>query len=66
MISCKLVYLLLVDDDFGLLKLFGMCLISEGYSVVIVESGQEGLWVLYWEKVDLVISDLCMDEMDGM
>ncbi len=30
------------------------------------ESGQEGLRVLAREKVDLVISDLRMDEMDGM
>lgn len=64
--SYKFVYLLLVDDDLGLLKLFGLCLISEGYSVVMVESGVEGLWVLNREKVDLVISDLWMDEMDGM
>ncbi|ESB95309.1 response regulator GlrR [Salmonella enterica subsp. enterica serovar Agona str. ATCC BAA-707] len=39
---------------------------SEGYSVVTAESGQEGLRVLHREKVDLVISDLRMDEMDGM
>lgn len=64
--SYKFVYLLLVDDDLGLLKLFGLCLISEGYSVVTVESGVEGLRVLNCEKVDLVISDLWMDEMDGM
>lgn len=64
--SYKFVYLLLVDDDLGLLKLFGLRLISEGYSVVMVESGVEGLWVLNCEKVDLVISDLWMDEMDGM
>jgi two-component system response regulator GlrR len=43
-----------------------MRLTSEGYSVVTAESGQEGLRVLNREKVDLVISDLRMDEMDGM
>lgn len=66
MMICKLVCLLLVDDDLGLLKLLGMCLVSEGYSVVIVESGLEVLCVLGCEKVDLVISDLWMDEMDGL
>ncbi|EHA7101005.1 two-component system response regulator GlrR [Salmonella enterica] len=66
MISRKPAHLLLVDDDPGLLKLLGMCLTSEGYSVVTAESGQEGLRVLHREKVDLVISDLRMDEMDGM
>lgn len=62
----KTARLLLVDDDPGLLKLLGMRLISEGYSVVTAESGPEALRVLGREKVDLVISDLRMDEMDGL
>ncbi|MBV7557610.1 two-component system response regulator GlrR [Enterobacter sp. ENT02] len=66
MTSRKPAHLLLVDDDPGLLKLLGMRLVSEGYSVVTVESGQEGLKVLSREKIDLVISDLRMDEMDGL
>ncbi|AVY98130.1 MULTISPECIES: two-component system response regulator GlrR [Lelliottia] len=66
MTSRKPAHLLLVDDDPGLLKLLGMRLVSEGYSVVTAESGAEGLKALGREKVDLVISDLRMDEMDGM
>ncbi|MEX9253570.1 two-component system response regulator GlrR [Pseudenterobacter timonensis] len=66
MTSRKPAHLLLVDDDPGLLKLLGMRLVSEGYSVVTAESGQEGLKALGREKIDLVISDLRMDEMDGM
>ena len=66
MTSRKPAHLLLVDDDPGLLKLLGMRLVSEGYSVVTAESGQEGLKVLSREKIDLVISDLRMDEMDGL
>lgn len=66
MTSCKPAHLLLVDDDPGLLKLLGMRLVSEGYSVVTAESGQEALKTLGREKIDLVISDLRMDEMDGM
>lgn len=58
--------LLLVDDDPGLLKLLGLRLASEGYSVHTAESGAEGLKVLSREQIDLVISDLRMDEMDGM
>ncbi|HDL6857893.1 TPA: two-component system response regulator GlrR [Yersinia enterocolitica] len=58
--------LLLVDDDPSLLKLLGMRLTSEGFNVTTAESGQEALRLLMREKIDLVISDLCMDEMDGM
>lgn len=66
MTSHKPARLLLVDDDPGLLKLLGMRLTSEGYTVTTAESGAEGLRVLGREKIDLVISDLRMDEMDGM
>ncbi|EOL8941318.1 two-component system response regulator GlrR [Cronobacter dublinensis] len=58
--------LLLVDDDPGLLKLLGLRLASEGFTVETAESGHEGLRILGREKIDLVISDLRMDEMDGM
>jgi len=58
--------LLLVDDDPSLLKLLGMRLSSEGFSVTTAESGPEALRVLGRETIDLAISDLRMDEMDGM
>ncbi|MGJ0635781.1 two-component system response regulator GlrR [Xenorhabdus bovienii] len=58
--------LLLVDDDPGILKLLGMRLTSEGFRVTTAESGHEALRLLAKEKADLVISDLRMDEMDGM
>ncbi|NDL65726.1 two-component system response regulator GlrR [Acerihabitans arboris] len=59
-------HLLLVDDDTSLLKLLGMRLTSEGFTVTTAESGQEALRLLAREKIDLVISDLRMDEMDGL
>ncbi|EEQ00255.1 hypothetical protein yruck0001_6810 [Yersinia ruckeri ATCC 29473] len=43
-----------------------MRLTSEGFHVTTAESGQEALRLLMREKIDLVISDLRMDEMDGM
>lgn len=58
--------LLLVDDDPSLLKLLGMRLSSEGFSVTTAESGPDALRVLNRDALDLVISDLRMDEMDGM
>ncbi|QTF07503.1 two-component system response regulator GlrR [Brenneria izadpanahii] len=66
MTARKAANLLLVDDDPSLLKLLGMRLTSEGFSVMTAESGQEALRLLAKEQFDLVISDLRMDEMDGM
>lgn len=58
--------LLLVDDDPGLLRLLGMRLSSEGFQVVTAASGAEALRQLQKEPADVVISDLRMDEMDGL
>lgn len=66
MTARKAAKLLLVDDDPSLLKLLGMRLTSEGFSVTTAESGQEALRLLTKDQFDLVISDLRMDEMDGM
>ncbi|EIU7557200.1 two-component system response regulator GlrR [Providencia rettgeri] len=66
MTNRKSANLLLVDDDPSLLKLLGMRLSSEGFKVITTESGPEALKILQKEKLDLVISDLRMDEMDGM
>ncbi|MGC0993748.1 two-component system response regulator GlrR [Pantoea agglomerans] len=62
----KAAKLLLVDDDPSLLKLLGMRLRSEGYQVTTAASGPEALRLLQKEKIELVISDLRMDEMDGL
>jgi len=62
----KAASLLLVDDDPSLLKLLGMRLTSEGFRVTTAESGAEALRLLHRERIDLVLSDLRMDEMDGM
>ncbi|AVG77906.1 two-component system response regulator GlrR [Pantoea ananatis] len=59
-------HLLLVDDDPSLLKLLGMRLTSEGYQVTTAASGPDALRLLQKEKIELVISDLRMDEMDGL
>ncbi|MBP2837990.1 MULTISPECIES: two-component system response regulator GlrR [Dickeya] len=66
MTTRKSATLLLVDDDPSLLKLLGMRLTSEGFTVITAASGQEALRLLLREKIDLVISDLRMDEMDGL
>ncbi|QOR40746.1 two-component system response regulator GlrR [Billgrantia diversa] len=57
---------MLVDDDASLLRLLGMRLESRGYRVTTAESGPEALRRLEAERPDIVLSDLRMDEMDGM
>lgn len=58
--------LLLVDDDLSLLKLLSLRLESAGHQVVTAESGPEALEILKQFTPDLVLSDLRMDEMDGL
>ncbi|SEM57163.1 two-component system response regulator GlrR [Halomonas caseinilytica] len=59
-------HILLVDDDVSLLKLLGMRLESRGYRVTTAESGREALKHLDTGRPDLVLSDMRMDEMDGL
>ncbi|WP_189444790.1 two-component system response regulator GlrR [Salinicola rhizosphaerae] len=59
-------HILLVDDDTSLLKLLGMRLESRGFRVTTAESGREALSHIQESAPDLVLSDLRMDEMDGM
>lgn len=58
--------ILLVDDDPSLIRLLSIRLQTEGFEVATASSGQEALQVLSAQPVDLVISDLRMDEMDGL
>ena len=57
---------LLVDDDASLLKLLAIRIESKGYLISTVESGIEALQTLKNQTYDAVITDLRMDEMDGM
>jgi len=58
--------LLLVDDDPSLMRLLVLRLEAEGYLLSTASNGQEALQVLRSEDIDLIISDLRMDEMDGI
>ena len=58
--------ILLVDDDPGLLRLLSIRLRAESYEVEAVESAQKALATLTRFSPDLVITDLRMDEMDGI
>src|ERR1700726_4164707 len=56
----------LVDDDPGLLRLLTIRLRAESYDVEAVESAALALAAAGRFRPDLVISDLRMDQMDGI
>ncbi|NHZ81233.1 response regulator [Massilia sp. CCM 8695] len=56
---------LCVDDEPNILSSLRRLFRPEGYRVLVAESGAAGLAILEQEKVDLVISDMRMPEMDG-
>jgi two-component system response regulator GlrR len=58
--------ILLVDDDPGLLRLLSIRLRAEQYDVEAVESAEAALGALPRFRPDLVITDLRMDNMDGI
>jgi len=58
--------ILVVDDDPGLLRLLTIRLRAENYDVEAVESALAALNAAARFRPDLVITDLRMDQMDGM
>jgi two-component system, NtrC family, response regulator GlrR len=58
--------ILVVDDDPGLLRLLTIRLRAENYDVEAVQSGAEALVAAARFRPDLVITDLRMDQMDGV
>ncbi len=58
--------ILVVDDDPGLLRLLTIRLRAENYDVEAVENGTQALAAAVRFRPDLVISDLRMDQLDGI
>jgi two-component system response regulator GlrR len=58
--------ILAVDDDPGLLRLLTIRLRSEDYEVEAVQSAADALAAVGRFRPDLVITDLRMDQMDGI
>src|ERR1700683_1997902 len=58
--------ILVVDDDPGLLRLLTIRLRAESYDVEAVESAAQPLAASSRFRPDLVITDLRMDQMDGI
>lgn len=59
------VTILCVDDEPNILSSLKRLLHRQGYQVLTAESGDLGLALLAQQRVDLVISDMRMPEMDG-
>lgn len=57
--------ILCVDDETVNLKLFDAFLIPQGYEVLHAHSGRQALEMIKEQKVDLVLLDIMMPEMNG-
>ena len=58
--------LLLIDDDASLRRVTEYNLKDDGYAVITACDGREGLERFRAERIDLVLSDVRMPELDGM
>lgn len=58
--------ILIIDDDSGLRKSLSAFLSKNGYNVKTASGGKKGLKIIKNEKIDLVLLDIRMPEMDGI
>jgi two-component system, chemotaxis family, chemotaxis protein CheY len=58
--------ILVVDDDASDRELFRMILEKAGYAVTEASSGKEALDAIVNTRVDLIVLDISMPEMDGL
>lgn len=57
--------ILVVDDDPHIRKLLQVILSEEGFTILEAQDGKDALSLLDSEKVDLIILDIMMPNMDG-
>jgi len=57
--------ILIVDDEEALLELNSNILNAEGYKTITTGNGLQALKIIQKHKVDLLLSDIIMPEMDG-
>jgi DNA-binding response OmpR family regulator len=58
--------ILVVDDDTDIRNLLELYLVNEGYEVVHASNGREALKIVNSRRIDLVLLDIMMPEMDGL
>jgi DNA-binding NtrC family response regulator len=57
---------LVVDNDAEMVKMLRQHLESDGFQVVVVNSGADAVAALGHDDYDVVLTDLVMDEVDGL
>jgi len=60
-----MVKILVIDDDAQDRDLINAVLEERGYEVMLAESGRTGLALCHRQRIDAVVLDLRMPEMDG-
>ena len=58
--------ILVIDDEQGIRNLLDRLLSRKGYEVVLAESGQKGLKLFRRERLDVMVLDLKMSEINGL
>ncbi|PCJ63379.1 MAG: two-component system response regulator [Planctomycetota bacterium] len=58
--------ILIVDDEKTITESLSLDLRFDGYEVVTANSGTEAIEVLYKKKIDIIISDIMMPNMNGL
>lgn len=58
--------LMIVDDEQAIREAVDFLLVDSGYTVITAKDGKDALRKLECIKVDLVITDILMPEMDGI
>jgi CheY-like chemotaxis protein len=58
--------ILLIDDEPSLRLLCKAILEGAGYYVVTAEDGKRGLQLLEYVQTDVIVTDICMPQMDGL
>jgi DNA-binding response OmpR family regulator len=57
--------ILIVDDDFDVIKQVGLFLDGQGYEIVPAQSGQEALQKAVEAQADLILLDINLPDIDG-
>jgi DNA-binding NtrC family response regulator len=59
-------HLLIIDDEPGIARLLHRSFSAEGYEVLSTSDPEQGLALLKQHPIDIIITDLCMPDTDGL